>query len=128
MENCQNCNQTTENCECHVKEDIQNKFTKFVDDAIEHKEDELINELIKIQNIKIKEAKIDGFYIGFFSLALWYLGLELFKSDETHFIIFGLIFQVASLYFAFPYIIVGIATIFGDIISLFKKIFKPKQR
>ena len=31
--------QTTENCECHVKEDIQRlKFTKFVDDAIEHKE------------------------------------------------------------------------------------------
>ena len=45
MENCQNCNQTTENCECHVKEDIQNKFTKFVKNAIEHKEDELINEL-----------------------------------------------------------------------------------
>ena len=128
MENCQNCNQTTENCECHVKEDIQNKFTEFIDDAIEHKEDELINKLIEIQNTKIKDAKIDGFYLGFFSLTLWYLGKELFKSDETHFIIFGIIFQGASIYFAFPYIIAGIATIFGDIISLFKKIFKPKQR
>lgn len=128
MENCQDCNQTTENCECHVKEDIHENYKNFIKNAIEHKEDELIDELIKIQNIKLREAKVDGFYLGFFSLTLWYLGKELFKSNETHFIIFGIIFQAASVYFAFPFILIGITIIFKDIVSLFKKIFKPKQR
>ena len=127
MENCQNCNQTIENCECHIEEDIHENYKDFIKNAIEHKEDDLIDELIKIQNIKIREAKIDGFYIGFFSLTLWCLGKELFKSDETHFIIFGILFQLASVYFALPFILVGISTIFKDIISLFKKIIKPKK-
>tara|TARA_R110002074_G_scaffold133407_1_gene277097 strand:- start:2157 stop:2495 length:339 start_codon:yes stop_codon:yes gene_type:complete len=99
MKDCHICQQTEENCECHIsKEKERIDFIKMINENVSYKEEDLLSIMYDKINDAKQESRRFGFIVGVLVGILFIFGGILLRSPDTFYVTIGVIFTLISIF------------------------------